>query len=267
MSRSAIPGFVKKRSAAQQYRRSPRQITRDITIALEMRDESILSHLQIRTEDGGLIEGNDITPELIKQLRAEGRNPMWYLRKTWLEESYGLRGDDTPDREQVAEGTTSENDDEDQSRTMGKEGIVELMQESIRELKKDKEVLTAQLKIKDQQILETTRRWKESNYISQGLNQRLETMEKRFELNSQLLQSSIGKIPRSEPESPVDISTIQMPIEPKPKKSEARQRQPRKIRKKAVHKSTGRSEPVKAASTNPKWYEMPTLKKFLSRSK
>lgn len=87
-----ISGFVKKRTASQRYKRSPRQLTRDITVALEMRDMAMLAHLRIRTEDGAVFEGTELTPEQIKSLRDEGQNPMWFLRTSWLEETFGHRG-------------------------------------------------------------------------------------------------------------------------------------------------------------------------------
>ncbi len=267
MSRTAIPGFIKKRTAAQQYRRSPRQITRDITIALEMRDESVLSHLQILTEDGGIIDGNDITPELIKQLRSKGHNPMWYLRKTWLEESYGLRGVGGPNNDAIIDDSQPVTDDESVTRTAGEEGIVQLMQESIRELKKDKEMLTDQLKIKDQQILETTERWKESNYISQGLNKRLEAMEKRFELNSQLLKEITDRpAATTESETEVEPATIKKVVTPISSTLPQTKKRSSKPKRGVVRKPAPKPSPTKRPQP-PKWYDMPTLKKFLSRSK
>ncbi len=267
MPRTAIPGFIKKRTATQQYRRSPRQITRDITIALEMRDESVLSHVQILTEDGSTIEGNDITPELIKQLRSEGRNPMWYLRKNWLEQSYGRRGTDAPNGDAIIDNNQRESEDESITRTASEEGIVALMQESIRELKKYKEMLTDQLKIKDQQILETTERWKESNYISQGLNKRLESMEKRFELNSQLLKEITDR-PAATTESetkikPTPAKKVVTPISNTLPQTKKRSSKPKRG---VVRKTAPLSSPTKKPQP-PKWYDMPTFKKFLSRSK
>ncbi len=267
MSRTAIPGFIKKRAAAQQYRRSPRQITRDITIALEMRDESVLSHLQILTEDGSIIQGNDITPALIKQLRSEGRNPMWYLRKTWLEESYGRRGTDAPSSDAIIDDNSTEREDEALPHTVGEEGIVALMQESIRELKKDKEMLTDQLKIKDQQILETTERWKESNYISQGLNKRLESMEKRFELNSQLLKEITDRpAATTEPDTEVEPTPAKKVVTSISSTSPQTKRRSSKPKRGVVQKLAPKPPPTKRPQS-PKWYDMPTLKKFLSRSK
>ena len=92
MPTTNIAGFVKKRTASQRYKRSPRQLTRDITVALEMRDIAMLSHLRIRTEDGAVFEGTELTPDQIKSLRDEGQNPMWFLRTSWLEETFGRRG-------------------------------------------------------------------------------------------------------------------------------------------------------------------------------
>ncbi len=271
MPLAAIPGFIKKRSASQQYRRSPRQLTRDITVALEMRDETVLPHVCIRNEDGSVIEGTEITTDMVKELRGQGRNPMWYLRRTWLEQTYGLRGSgDQPARED------SEFEDEDEpvksedspaeERTVAPD-LVQLMQESIRELKTDKVMLTEQLKIKDEQIRETTERWKESNYISQGLNQRLEAMEKRFELNTRLLQEVAPKSPPFSANSPV-VEPVPEPKAEQPGRSEftSEKSKPAKPKRGVIRK-----QPVKVTqpkkSTPPKWYEMPTLKRLFHGDK
>lgn len=174
---STISGFIKKKTVSQLFRRSPRQLTRDITIALEMRDETVLPHLRIRNEDGSIVEGQYITPTIIKNLCDEGTNPMWYLRRERLEKAYeprkageGLKGESVESENPDPRSTDVPKESETSS-----SNIVGLMQETIRELKRDKELLGEQLKIKDEQIRETTARWKESNYIEQGLNQRLES--------------------------------------------------------------------------------------------
>jgi hypothetical protein len=270
MPLAAIPGFIKKRSASQQYRRSPRQLTRDITVALEMRDETVLPHVCIRNEDGSVIEGTDITTDMVKELRAQGRNPMWYLRRTWLEQTYGLRGaGDQPEK-----GDPEFDDDDEsakpESPTTGDgpvtPDLVQLMQESIRELKQDKVMLTEQLKIKDEQIRETTERWKESNYISQGLNQRLEAMEKRFELNSRLLQDVAVRKPESVVPIPADNS---IEAKPTPEESAAppvNRKTNAKQKSTPVRKGNPATRPQKK-QPQPKWYEMPTFKRLLSRNK
>jgi hypothetical protein len=269
MPLATIPGFIKKRTASQQFRRSPRQLTRDITIALEMRDDTVLPHLKIRNEDGSVIDGQTATPNIIKKLRNEGRNPMWYLRRDWLEKTYGLRTDSErpagesrePDEE---EPTTAEQVSTGESVNPP---IVSLMQQSIRELKRDKEMLTEQLKIKDEQIRETTERWKESNYISQGLNQRLEAMEKRFDLNTRLISEpsdqsgAISKHP-----SPTEPGLDHVAKMAKQTSGSAAKRTNSKS-KRGVGRRQSAPSPQAKKNHTPRWYEMPTLKKILSRGK
>lgn len=270
MPLAAIPGFIKKRTASQQYRRSPRQLTRDLTVALEMRDETVLPHVCIRNEDGSVIEGTDITTDKVKELRSLGQNPMWYLRRTWLEQSFGLRGaDDRPEK-----GDLDFEDDDESAKTetpsVGERpvapNLVQLMQESIRELKQDKSMLTEQLKIKDVQIRETTERWKESNYISQGLNQRLEAMEKRFELNTRLLQEASARtlVPVA-----AEAGDGQSEIEPAHESTA-----PSPIARKS--RSISKSSPVRKGTSamrlpkrlkQPRWYELPTFKRLLFRNR
>lgn len=269
MPLSSIPGFIKKRTASQQYRRSPRQLTRDITVALEMKDDTVLPHLRIRTEDGSIIDGDEITPDIIKALRSEGKNPMWYLRREWLKKSYGLRTEaDRPEGEsQDNDADKSEASDQLASAESANQNIVGLMQESIRELKRDKEMLTEQLKIKDEQIRETTERWKESNYISQGLNQRLEAMERRFEPNTRLLREAPHQPSPITDERPKADATIEAEIKkPKPRAPNLGKRSAPKP-KRGVNQRQASPSPQPEKRPPPKWYEMPTLKKFLQGNK
>ncbi len=283
MPPAPIPGFLKKRSATRQYNRSARQIARDIAIAIDMRDESVLDHVVIRTEEGNVIDGTDVTSDLIKRLRNDGLNPTWYFRKTWLKETYGLRTNPVAQSDERAEEDTIEHSPE--AATHSDQGMIALMQESIRELKKDKELLTEQLRIKDNQLQESTSRWKETNYISQNLNKRLEAMEQQLKLvgsTAALLQAgdddrSFESATPDETPTPLTEAT-QKPAASKSAKKPARSsitaRKRRRTSKSATRpnknaarrKSAPRKSPAKSATSDHKWYDMPTLRRLLSRN-
>lgn len=75
---SSLPsGFLTKKGACRRYKRSHRQLTRDLGTAMTASDETVLKNFLLRTEDGELREGTEVRNELISQLRLEGRNPMW----------------------------------------------------------------------------------------------------------------------------------------------------------------------------------------------
>jgi len=184
MPSSAIPGFIKKRTASQRYDRSPRQLTRDITFAIEMSDDNVLPNLKIRTEDGEVIDGVDATVDLIKSLRSAGRNPMWYLGTSWLEETYGKRdkqGATQAERDAPElDPTISVGDRPNAAAT-----LTEMMQQTIHELKEDKRLLESQLKIKDGQIEKYMDRWQESNVLTKQLHELIGRLE-------QLDQNQLG---------------------------------------------------------------------------
>jgi len=259
MPPSAITGFVKKRTAAQRYKRSPRQLTRDITLAIELQDENVLPHLRIRAEDGEVISGDGITSDLIKRMRDEGRNPMRYLRRTWLEESFGRRekGDhDSAESEYKPDipHKTAKNDPR-----IG-DGLTEMLKESIRELKQDKEHLKTQLAIKDDQITQTTERWKESNILTQNLHKRIDTMEQQVE---QLL---LGAGDATSSEQVADVIIDSGSQQEEGTADNIRKPSPRREPKSSARaKTTKQSKTKKHNAPKPKWFETPTLNRLTSR--
>ena len=86
---SPIPGFITRKESSDTCKRAERTLQRYWSRAIEQRDDKILDHLKLRTEDGALIAGTDVTKELIDKLKKERRNPTWYAERAWIEKTYG----------------------------------------------------------------------------------------------------------------------------------------------------------------------------------
>lgn len=93
MPDSTPPEYITKTEAARLYRRSERSISRDITNAVKFRDQRLLSHVELRLEDGTRRAGTELTIEEIVELRDRGLNPTWMLETTWLRNAYGSRAE------------------------------------------------------------------------------------------------------------------------------------------------------------------------------
>jgi hypothetical protein len=65
MPDSPPPEYITKTEAARLYRRSERSISRDITNAVKFRDQRLLSHVELRLEDGTRRTGTELTIEEI----------------------------------------------------------------------------------------------------------------------------------------------------------------------------------------------------------
>ncbi len=257
MPPSAISGFVKKRTATQRYKRSPRQLTRDITLAIELQDETVLRHLRIRAEDGEVIFGEGITSNLIKRLRDEGRNPMWYLRRSWLEEAFGRRekGDDDSAESEYQQDVAVADIPAKSEPHIG-DGLTEMLKESIQELKQDKVDLKTQLEIKDKQINEQSERWRESNVLTRDLHKRIDTMETQME---RLLVGS-GDVT-----NPEQVAEVIIDSEGKEEEGTANHNRKPKPESSARGKTAKQPRTKKHNARKPKWYETPTLNRIASR--
>ena len=215
----------------------------------------MLRHLRVRAEDGEVISGDGITSDLIKRLRDEGRNPMWYLRRTWLEEAFGRRekgdGDSTETNEQQDDPHTPKKSDPH----IG-DGLTEMLKESIQELKQDKIDLKTQLTIKDKQINEQSERWRESNVLTRDLHKRIGTMETQME---RLLVGS-GDVTNSE-----HVAEVIIDSEAKEEEGTARHNRKPKPESSTRGKTTKQPKTKKHNARKPKWYETPTLNRIASR--
>lgn len=97
--------YIGRKTAAKQYRRGERTLERDISQALKMRNEKFLVYLRLRTKDGDLLPGTDVTFEKIDELKNAGQVPTWEIAEAYLLDRYGLRSEQPlkNDRSQQAE--------------------------------------------------------------------------------------------------------------------------------------------------------------------
>lgn len=178
MPSTPIAGFVTKIEAAEQYQRSHRQLTRDLSDAMKAQNSKVLDNARLHTEDGTIIEGMGITPEIIDQLCIEGKNPTWYLRSTWLEKAYGRRGG--TGHHDRARPDAIVTDGEQGSVTPSRPGLEEILRERIRDLERDKDDLREEMKIKNQQIADRVERERETNALIRDLHTLMADLQRRL---------------------------------------------------------------------------------------
>jgi len=100
--------YIGRKAAAEKYRRGERTLERDISQALKVSNEKFLKHLRLRTKDGDLLPGIDVTFQKIDELKNTGQVPTWEISEAYLMDRYGLRSEEPlkKDRaQQPKEGT------------------------------------------------------------------------------------------------------------------------------------------------------------------
>jgi hypothetical protein len=178
MPLTLVPGFITKKETAELFQRSHRQLTRDLADAMKVQDPKVLDNCRLRTEDGETRQGIGITPELLDQLRIEGKNPVWYLRTSWLEKTYGRRG--RGQRRDQRPSSIFTADAEEGTDASSRPDLVHVLRERIRGLEADKEDLRDEMKIKNQQIADRVEREKETNLLIRDLHVLLSDSQRRL---------------------------------------------------------------------------------------
>ena len=108
--------YIGRKAAAEKYRRGERTLERDISQALKVRNDKFLDKIRLRTKDGDLLPGTDVTFEKIDELKNTGQVPTWEIAEAFLLDRYGLRSDEPQQRnqtqqpEQVSEKGSEETD-------------------------------------------------------------------------------------------------------------------------------------------------------------
>ena len=108
MDKSPINGFITRKHASERCKRAERTLQRYWSRAIEQADKSLLRNLKLRTEDGEIIDGPDVTKDLIESLKKSGRNPTWFVHATWVERTYGPRSEDKQLERKAAVRTAAE---------------------------------------------------------------------------------------------------------------------------------------------------------------
>lgn len=74
------------------YNTSRKTVERRRDKARKTGDTGTYRKFRLRTRDGEIL--TEPTLEQVKQLRAEGRVPEWFVSQSWLEQEFGKRGDE-----------------------------------------------------------------------------------------------------------------------------------------------------------------------------
>jgi len=228
MDTSPIPGFITRKQASERCKRAERTLQRYWSRAIELADAEVLGRLKLRTEDGEVIEGPDVTKELIDQLKKRRKNPTWYVHAGWVAKAYGPRlDDDTTDKRRQADGGVG--DSHPQTPPVYDSQVISLRDERIRQLEQDKQDLREELKIKNEQIKEANERDRETHVLMRDLHELLRDMQQRLPA----ITSSYPPLPAATPPvQPPDTGCQQdAGAEPKtknPKTEEPARRAPKK---------------------------------------
>lgn len=275
MDTSPIPGFITRKQAAERCGRSERTLQRYWSRAIELQREQVLKHLRLRTEDAKIIDGPDVTKNLIDDLKKQGQNPTWFVHAAWAQETYGPRSEQpatTPDGEPArSEPPSSRRADTPADET----GLVAALKEQITELQRDKDRLHEELGIKNEQIKEANARTRESNTLMQQIQTLLGDMQQRaFPALSANTNPSHITDAEVVPHSDAKPARPQQPSSHAPASAEegSARRGKTAPRKKASSAAASNRAPQaqkprqgREDSAKPRWYDTPTLKRLASR--
>jgi hypothetical protein len=260
MSPTPIPGFITKKETAELFQRSHRQLTRDLADAMKVQNPKVLDNCRLHTEDGETREGMGVTPELLDELRIKGKNPVWYLRVTWLEKIYGRRG--RPQRREQTPSDAFTADAEEGSDVLSRPDLVHVLRERIKGLEQDKQDLRDEMKIKNQQIGERVEREKETNALIRDLHTLMADLQRRLPPPTQTPSSQImeGRTDESRPVQRADEAVITkskptppptMPEKGSQVSKDRRQERNRPRQKPAMKKSTLAKKPPQKTEPAP----------------
>jgi hypothetical protein len=256
MANSPLQGFITKKDVAERFDRSHRSLTRDLSAAVRSQDIDVLQNLRLRTDDGKIQEGTEVSLEMIQDMSNRGLTPTWYLLESWVKERYGEDAqrhqtqDALPDRSQLSPEMTD-------SRTTEVES---LLRERIRELERDKDDLREELQIKNEQIGQANERGKETNVLMRDIHQLMGDMQNRL---LPLPRNASGSESIPAVINPVEDSQATASALKDDSKTGSVAKSQRPSKKKST---AGRKQPQKKTDKQePKWYEIPTVNRFLNR--
>ena len=286
MSASPIEGYLTKKEIEESFDRSHRSLTRDFSNAVRVGDSKVLPHLKLRTDDGSELVGTEVTLETIQELSNKGLSPTWYAKREWVQERYSKETTKSKAVKQEKESDKSTVEESPIATSTGNELVTTLKSQITRlemendrrvgEHQKDKDSFMEQIKMfKD--MFDTL---KEDHTDTKELLKEVHQVMGKFAdvslLGSQTPSSkndSTKQKTLSEKEAVVDIKSdsaidaviVEEPIQPKKtNKKSATQGSRKSNKKKTATKTSKAKRSTKAKPKQPKWYETPTLNKFLS---
>lgn len=293
------PNHLTRPAASKVYNRSKRALERDLEEAYKARDDNVLAAFKLVTNDGTIREATEVTTDLVEKLKMDGKNPTWCVSDAWLESTYGRKGEPKPDQKDeveehaaktgsaaVSDRREEENESDDGSdagrsktgdagsgylpddinflkeriRTLEQEKLAEIQRNEAREAK-----LFEQLAVKDKQISA----WDE---VTQGITRGLATGQitalpggRERQSSSPVTGANVDSKRQSTAADRNETSAVEdgEVVEVKePTKSKTKQQ------KSASRKKTTATRKKKSSTKKPqkpKWYEMPTFRRLISR--
>ncbi len=248
MPSTPVPGFITKKETAQHFQRSHRQLTRDLADAMKMQNPKVLDNCRLHTEDGETREGIGVTSELLDELRVNGKNPVWYLRVTWLEKTYGRRG--RPQRREQTPAGAFNSDAEEGGDVLSRPDLVHVLRERIKGLEQDKQDLRDEMKIKNQQMADRVEREKETNALIRDLHTLMADLQRRLPPPTQTPPTQImeGRTDESRPmqraEEAVSTKSKPTPLPTMPEKGSRALTDQQQKRNQSRQKSTGKKPAI-----------------------
>jgi len=263
MDTSPIPGFITRKQASQRCKRAERTLQRNWSRAIELEDMAVLKHLKLRTEDGQITDGPEVTKDLIDRLKKRGQNPKWYARAEWVVKSYGPRTETEQDdpQKQVESNTEVK---EGSPHAIGSDTVT-LLKEQLASRNEEVAYLREELGIKNQQITEANARTRESNTLMQQLQQLLGDWQNQAFKTLPASTESEPTQPRTTPVVVQDASPSQSEKGSAPKRTKAAPRKRKPASAARPNKSPKNGRRKKTQPRKPKWYETPTLRLAASR--
>jgi hypothetical protein len=268
MTPPPISGFLTKTEVEELYGRSHRSLTRDFSAAVRLKDQKVLTHLKLQTEDGKVRQGTEVSLEQIQELSNKGLSPTWYVEGNWAAERYGARTTAANESTPAKAREKQPSDGKPPAASVGEGELVRRLEEQIQDLQRDKEKLYNELSIKNEQIQQANDRTRESNVLMKELQTLLGNVQARA-----LLPLPTQPTPHASARRTTDIINGVESGEPvEAKSATVTPSKPRARSEKGSVRSKSKvppekSEPVATVPEKPKWYEMPTFGRIISRRK
>ncbi|MDB4614159.1 hypothetical protein OAH18_00575 [bacterium] len=219
-------GFISKKQATELYRRSARQLTRDITEAITLSKQDALPHLILKTDDGHLHEAKSLTLDRIKEMKAQGMNPMWFVDEIWMDDRFGKRPDidtgATPTKKKPTAkvDTSHANPNPIQKGTGFSDDYVNLLIQQNTDLKSDKDKLM-------DLVEELTEHQKQNNVLTHNLQQLLGREPVVSENQIQIVSPTVGQS-----RQPVSVEAVPESTPPKTPSKKKSKSPKKKVKKK-----------------------------------
>lgn len=175
----SLTDYLTKAETSEAHGRSKRQLTRDLSQAVRMKDHSVLEHCVLTTEEGETITGSEVTLDMIDDLIEQKKVPTWYIHKDFAPVLCKVSA--TPRKAQV-QSTHTKPASEAKTQPLYSEAsssIVTMLQEQVADLKKDKDALQRDkdnlleiVESQSEQIATANERTRESNLLMNRLIER-----------------------------------------------------------------------------------------------